>query len=423
MNNEILYNLKKSLQAWLQNNNLKNLPSFFKKRKNELEILKEKVKKEYNIKTDSISELCYILLKSPPKICEKGNKPTYISFTKGYSNFCERSKKCQCYQENKKKIMLNWWNSLTEQEKNMIQNKTKNTLLSFYGVTNPSKLDSVKKKIKETTMKNHGVDSVLKTKEVREKTLKNHYYSKKIDQETFNKINSRDWLYEEHIIKKKSCVLIANQLNVSSSLIHKRLKKFNIEAKTWQNTLLQEEVCSFIESLLKSKALINQKFYDENGMFEIDIFFPERNLGIEVNGLFWHTEDKVGKLYHFTKTYKSYKKGINLITIFSDSWEYSKQSIKQDLEYFLKDELSFLLEKSKKENGFIMVDMCWGMGNILKKDGYFFWYFEYPQSYCLNKNNKKRVDFCNCSEKQHLNSNVITSNKLVWDCGRAVYSK
>ena len=57
-----------------------------------------------------------------------------------------------------------------------------------------------------------------------------------------------------------------------------------------------------------------------NGM-EIDIFIPPLKLGIEYNGLRWHSEE-FGKdhRYHLDKLNKCNEKGIKLIHIFEDEW-------------------------------------------------------------------------------------------------------
>jgi hypothetical protein len=55
--------------------------------------------------------------------------------------------------------------------------------------------------------------------------------------------------------------------------------------------------------------------------YEIDIFLPEYNLGIEYCGLYWHSE-VAGKdnTYHLMKRTLAAAKGIHLITLFEDEW-------------------------------------------------------------------------------------------------------
>ena len=56
--------------------------------------------------------------------------------------------------------------------------------------------------------------------------------------------------------------------------------------------------------------------------YEIDIYIPEKKIGIEYNGLIWHsTKYKKDKNYHLSKTEKCNEKGIHLIHIFEDEWK------------------------------------------------------------------------------------------------------
>ena len=68
-----------------------------------------------------------------------------------------------------------------------------------------------------------------------------------------------------------------------------------------------------------------------NGL-EIDILIDELKLGIEYNGLFYHTE-KMGKdkNYHLNKTKLMNKKGYKLIHIFEDEWVSNKELIKNKI--------------------------------------------------------------------------------------------
>ena len=59
---------------------------------------------------------------------------------------------------------------------------------------------------------------------------------------------------------------------------------------------------------------------------EIDIFIPSLKLGIEYNGLFWHSEE-FGKdhRYHLDKLNECNEQGIKLIQIFEDEWVKHRQ--------------------------------------------------------------------------------------------------
>jgi hypothetical protein len=65
---------------------------------------------------------------------------------------------------------------------------------------------------------------------------------------------------------------------------------------------------------------------------EIDIYIPSQRVGIEYNGLYWHSE-ATGKdsQYHYEKHQLALSKGIELIQIWEDDWNVRKQTIKREL--------------------------------------------------------------------------------------------
>ncbi|MFW6282352.1 MAG: DUF7487 domain-containing protein [bacterium] len=93
------------------------------------------------------------------------------------------------------------------------------------------------------------------------------------------------------------------------------------------------EVNEFIKSLgfdtiVKTRKIIHPK--------EIDIYIPDKNIGIEYNGLYWHTEE-MGKYktYHLDKTISCKENGVKLIHIFEDEWIFKQDIIKERLKYIL----------------------------------------------------------------------------------------
>lgn len=89
------------------------------------------------------------------------------------------------------------------------------------------------------------------------------------------------------------------------------------------------EIEEFLKSLGVDVIVCDKK--QLNGI-EIDLFLPEHKIGIEYNGLYWHSEKRgKTKKYHLDKTNKCLEKGIKLIHIFSDEWVSKKDVIKNRL--------------------------------------------------------------------------------------------
>jgi len=71
------------------------------------------------------------------------------------------------------------------------------------------------------------------------------------------------------------------------------------------------------------KAMGNRK--------ELDIFIPSKNIGIEYNGLYYHSNKFQEENYHLEKTEDCLSKGIKLIHIFEDEWRNKKDIVKSRL--------------------------------------------------------------------------------------------
>lgn len=89
----------------------------------------------------------------------------------------------------------------------------------------------------------------------------------------------------------------------------------------------EKDLNAFVQSL----GFETQKYkFPRNGKKgrskEIDIFVPEKHIGIEYCGTFWHA--KKPKNYHYDKMVMCHESGIRLITIFSDEWNSRKNQIK-----------------------------------------------------------------------------------------------
>lgn len=68
---------------------------------------------------------------------------------------------------------------------------------------------------------------------------------------------------------------------------------------------------------------------------ELDFYFPDKNLAIEYNGCWWHSDKFKEKDYHYKKWKQCYDKGIQLIFIWEDDWLYKTDIIKSVIKSFL----------------------------------------------------------------------------------------
>ena len=101
-------------------------------------------------------------------------------------------------------------------------------------------------------------------------------------------------------------------------------------------SMCEDEIYSYVHNDLKFSDAEKRCRNIIDGM-EIDIYIPSKKIGIEYNGLMWHSE-KYGKdkFYHLTKTEKCRKNGIKLIQIFEDEYNSNKELILSKIRHILK---------------------------------------------------------------------------------------
>ncbi|NCC41255.1 MAG: DUF723 domain-containing protein [Gammaproteobacteria bacterium] len=62
---------------------------------------------------------------------------------------------------------------------------------------------------------------------------------------------------------------------------------------------------------------------------EIDIFLPEHRIGIEFCGVYWHSEDYLGKSYHQDKLNRAVSADVRLLTIFEDEFMEKRKIVEE----------------------------------------------------------------------------------------------
>lgn len=96
----------------------------------------------------------------------------------------------------------------------------------------------------------------------------------------------------------------------------------------------ENEIFDFIKSLGITDIIRNNRstIYP----YELDLYIPTLKLGIEYNGLKWHSDEfKTNNNYHLNKTERCDKIGIQLIHIFEDEYVFSKNAVLNRLEYII----------------------------------------------------------------------------------------
>ena len=367
------FNRNKVKESWVKSHypiDYSNIITFCQNKKIQSDIFSQKLY-HYVLNIDKVP----ICLK-----CEI-NYQRYSGFNIGYNQFC--SKGCASsfsfkrgYEKRIENTINKYGVSHTTQL-DEVREKMKSTNKKRYGVEHASQSTSIFEKIKETNRKRYGVDLPLQNKDILEKSIKN---SSESYQSNIEKIQSKikensikkwgcEWPIQSMEVKnkiKKSidasisnkifdtykdheeikflkyedgsskflCLNCNKEFSITSHLLYQRHIKHDIQICTNCNKLNNRTSNGHIEisDFLKENE-INFKMNVRNiiSPSEIDIYLPDQNIGIEFNGVYWHSEIIKDKKYHLNKRILCRDKNIDLIQIWEDDWKLKKDIIKSIL--------------------------------------------------------------------------------------------
>lgn len=209
-----------------------------------------------------------------------------------------------------------------------------------------------------------------------------------------DKLENREWLYEQRVTLRKSKDLIASELGCSHILVNKWIKKHGIpsfrlqESPTTIRNKLTDKVG--LEEMYTDKTMeqiagelgttkstvsiwfqkhgitpkadnswprqftktsvIHQEILDYLGTIyggtilsndrstlgtELDILILDKKLAIEVDGLYYHTDKFKPRGLHLEKTNRCTDGGLRLFHIFEDQWIYHRPIVESMISYAL----------------------------------------------------------------------------------------
>jgi len=264
-------------------------------------------------------------LQEIPKCPNCGNNLKYVeTLKKGHNKYC--SIKClNSSQEHKQKIIntnnknhgVNSHNQI-----NLIKKKKKKTWIKNYGVDNPMKSKLIIERYNQNLFNKYGVNNPIKIQSVIDNKNKlisigNEFNIKRM----LNRINNNLYTYIKHDIDGVHliCHECNNEFIINSNLLTSRLAN-NTKICTICN---KNKSYSNILELITNKLIENNINFELNNRKilngkEIDIYFHEYKLGVEINGLYWHSEKYKDNNYHLNKTELCEHQGIQLLHIFED---------------------------------------------------------------------------------------------------------
>lgn len=225
-------------------------------------------------------------------------------------------------------------------------NKASKALELKYGVKYFSQHESFEAKVKKTKLEKYGDENYnnyekgLKTKEL--KTLDPNYVKPIYEHNLLARkkyITDLETTIPDKVIKfdlddekvNLQCFTCSNTYLIDRNLLKYRIQ-VNVKPCTSCNpissvTSIQEkELQQYIKTLLPNELVYNN---DKKLIkLELDVYLPNRNIAIEYNGSYWHSEEYIDKNYHLNKTKLCNEKNVDLIHIFDDEWINKKEIVK-----------------------------------------------------------------------------------------------
>lgn len=266
-------------------------------------------------------------LKEIPKCPYCNNYRRFEKVDKGYFATCG-NKSC-------KSLAIGYANAHSYRDWNKIQEKMKNTYKERTGYDHNMRNPDFVKKQMEQYQQLYGVSCPVQSQLAKENKKKTDIKRKNIKQQ-----NIIDWLTKQNYTyisnTDKIYNLICNRCNthitVSSHLLNKYIKynethfchKCDYQTLKYRSNI-EKELVKIIQSFYTNEIMLNTRCIVPN--HEIDIYLPDIQLGIEINGVYWHSELFKDKNYHINKKRIIEQQGINLIQIWEDDWNNYKEII------------------------------------------------------------------------------------------------
>lgn len=249
--------------------------------------------------------------------CPCGGKSKFSDrFDKGYNDFCSlecaNNHKEELVKRQKEAIQKKWGVDFFPQHKDFIK-KQKETKKERYGDENYNNVE----KMKLTKEELYG-DSGYNNSEKNAITRRDTFISL-VKQKTKDRFASYE-LGSENIIL--NCGICNQDYLIYNNLFNYRTKQKSVlcticnPTDEKQVSGLELDLINFVSKVIdvetKNRTILVGK--------ELDVFIPSKNLAIEFNGLYWHSDIYKDKNYHLNKTILCNKKGVNLFHVFEDEW-------------------------------------------------------------------------------------------------------
>lgn len=247
------------------------------------------------------------------------------------------------------------------------------TNLKLYGTNNPFGNSQVKDKIKSTMNEKYGVDYAGQSMELQHRVQQAvfskygvlNYGELVLSEEKRTLLNSKE-LFSKYIEDNDLHTIssIAKSIGCSTSTIIRRVEYYGLGDKIDITMSYGErELNDFFDSL----GIKHCKTRNVIPPYEIDVYLPDYNIGIEFNGDYWHSTNKLPVEYHKDKYNLAKDKGIFIFYIYEYEWLTDSDSVLENIRMilnhqFVPEDNEYTIENGKVpeyvfvENGYELVE-------------------------------------------------------------------
>jgi rubrerythrin len=214
-------------------------------------------------------------------------------------------------------------------------NRMKQTCLERYGADNYRKTDEYHKKYEKTCLKKYGTPHASSSKQYKD-SHKRLMFEKFITSSRFTNFIAKFSFDEYDGVTKEFNKKYSFQCNRCGELENHDISNGKTPRCTKcdkQFSGFQTEVMEYVKTILPPNEPVLANDRTMLYPLELDILIPSIKLAIETDGLYYHTEVSGGrnKTYHINKTKLCISKGVRLIHIFENEWNYKRDVVKSIL--------------------------------------------------------------------------------------------
>ena len=315
--------MKERLEGFIRDHGLKHWSFAAKK---DVEFISWVYEKTKNLSEDtSFSARVWAAVYDDGPICSNGKIRQLNSIENGW-RFCAKGKSCLCANESRSKKAKSIWNGKSSGEVHDIVKTRQRTLIDRYGVDNPGKLLKAKEahaafyadetKVAEavaagkaTMMRTYGVENAFQLPHLDRKKIAQRH----LTAEATNILNDAG-LFEE-FVEGKSVATVTEELGINATTFYNYLRQYGIPNNFGSS--FEKEIAAFLE-----QSGIRFKPRDRTIIkpLELDFWVSDFNLGIEFNGLYFHSSNVVSDSFHRMKWEAARAAGIRILMINEDEY-------------------------------------------------------------------------------------------------------